>query len=88
MSRSYRKYPIVRQEKENHHYLNRRIRYDRLATFPNSSFKRRDSHWNNWNYRWTKEEAIQEYYEEERIRDRYPSLEEWLNYWAKCTLRK
>ena len=87
MSRSYKKYPIVRQEKENNHYLNRRIRYDRLATFSRGSYRRKDQFW-NWSYRWTKEEAIQNYYEYARIRKQYPTLEEWLNYWAKCALRK
>ena len=38
MSKSYKKYPIVKQEKEDYHYLNRKLRHDKLAAIPNGSF--------------------------------------------------
>ena len=88
MSKSYRKTPSIRQEKEDYRYLNRQIRHDKLAEIPNgSSFKKFSPHWNNWNYIWTWEEAKKSYYEYEHIQARH-TLEDWYNYWAKCALRK
>lgn len=88
MSRSFKKYPIVRQEKENHKFLNRRIRHDKYAELNTPGAYRKHSRGGySWNHRWTKEEAIKNYYEDERIQNRY-SLEDWLNYWKNCVIRK
>ena len=88
MSKSYNKYPIVRQEKEDYHYLNRQIRHDKLAEIPRgSAYRKIKSPW-HWRYRWSKEQAFQDYYECDRIRERFPTLELWLNYWKSCCIRK
>ena len=88
MSKSYRKYPIVRQEKENCHYLNRQIRRDRLAEIPNGNAYKKIKPSCNWHYYWSKEQAIQDYYAEGKIRETFPTLELWINYWKSCCLRK
>ena len=89
MSRSYRKYPLLRVEKEDYRILNRQLRRDKLAKIPKgSSFKRHRPHWNYWAYVWTWEQAKKEYYElRYRIHERY-TLEEWYQYWARCVRRK
>lgn len=89
MSKSYRKYPLLIQEKEDLKYLNRKIRYDKFAELPNgSSFKKHSPHWMTWRYRWSKEDAIKEYYNKPWLQKRFLTLEEWLNYWESCTIRK
>lgn len=40
-----------------------------------------------WSYYWTKEQAIQDYYRDERIYQHY-TIEEWLQYWESCVKRK
>lgn len=88
MSKSYRKYPIVKQEKENYHYLNRQLRHDKLAKIPKGGAYRRIHSHLHWHYRWSKEQAIQNYYEDNKIKERFPTLELWLNYWKSCCIRK
>jgi hypothetical protein len=89
MSKSYKKYPIVKQEKEDYHYLNRKLRHDKLAAIPNGSFyKKYVNKCHEWKYIWTKEQAIRQYNEDEWIRERFPTLEMWINYWKTCVLRK
>ena len=46
MSRSYKKYPIVKQDRENYHYQNRQVRHDKLAKIPKGGFyKKKNSFW-------------------------------------------
>ena len=89
MSRSYRKYPVVRQTKVDKKYYNRRAR--RLKNdvgYKGGEFKKlymRD----NWHYRWSREEATIEYLESNRFpNSAFPTLESWLQYWEKCARRK
>lgn len=89
MGKSKRKYPIIRQEHENYRYLNRKIRHDKLAELPNGgAFRKHSPHWNNWHYRWTQEDAIKDWYRFSWIQKRFLTLEEWLNYWESCAIRK
>lgn len=89
MSRSYKKYPLVRQERENLKYLNRKIRRDKFAEIPNGGgFKKHSPHWNNWNYRWSIEQAIETYYKREYFQKKYPTLEEYLIWYKKTVLSK
>lgn len=89
MSRSYKKYPILRQETEDYNYLNRQIRRDKFAEFLTpGAFKRHRPHYSTWAYRWSKEEAIEDWYRDTYTSSRFKSLDEWLNYWAKCVYRK
>lgn len=90
MGKSYKRFPIVVQERDDHRYLNRQLRHDKLAEIPKgNSYRRHRPHY-RWAYEWTKEQAIQRY-EDERSwidRKRFPSLESYLQYWKSCTLRK
>lgn len=88
MSRSYKKYPIVKQEKEYCRYQNRQLRHDKLADIPNGKSYKKFNNCPKWIYYWSKEQAIQDYYAESKIRERFPTLELWINYWKSCCLRK
>lgn len=88
MSRSYKKYPIVKQDRENYHYQNRQIRHDKLAKIPKGgSYRKKNSFWIS-KYRWSKEQAIHDYYEIDVIRERFPTIELWLDHWKSCCVRK
>jgi transposase len=90
MGKSYKKYPLLIQDKrQDYRLLNRQLRYDKSAELPNgSAFKKHRPHWYSWSYRWSREQAIQTYREEPRIQKQFLTLEEWLNYWESCTIRK
>ena len=90
MGKSYKKFPVVRQEKEDYHYLNRQIRHMKLEDeIPgHAAYKKIASGRRAWSYIWTTEQAIQEYNQYKRIRKRYKTLEDWLNYWKSCVVRK
>lgn len=89
MSRSYRKYPLLRVEKkEDYRQMNRQLRHDKLARIPDGgSYKKYASQWRNWAYRWTWKQALDDYYDSERISSKY-TLEEWRYYWEKIVIRK
>ena len=91
MSKSYRKTPFIRQEKEDYRYLNRQIRRDKLAEIPNGgSYRKKASSWKNWNYIWTWEEAEKQYqgcYGQWWLQEKY-TLEEWREYWERHAKRK
>lgn len=99
MSRSYRKHPVVKDngksKKQDKTLANRIVRrklkdpeYD-LAD--GKSYKKEYESWNIADYitRWTKEEAIKEYDENFYIdKERFPTLDSWINFWEKCMYRK
>lgn len=88
MSRSYKHFPQIIQEKGDYHYLNRQLRHDRLAEIPKgSAYKKFNSCNGTWSYRYSKEQAIQDYYEKPWIRERY-SYNEWINKWKSWCFRK
>lgn len=57
MSRSYKRYPKVKQErltKSDKIILNRRLRHlDIQVAYRGSQYKRRLPNWETWQYRWT-----------------------------------
>lgn len=91
MSRSYKKYPLCRCERrfDNKNYKNRQLRrnhkYDPIPD--GASYKRLHNIPSEWSYYWSKEQAIQDYYRDERIQRHY-TIEEWLQYWQSCVRRK
>jgi hypothetical protein len=88
MSRSYKHNYFIIQEKEDYHYLNRKLRRDKLAKIPKgSAYKRHDKHWNTWKYIWTWEDAKKTYYEWAHYYEKY-TLEEWYQKWRKWCVRK
>lgn len=88
MSKSYRKYPLLRVEKkEDYRKMNRQLRHDKLAKLPNGgSYKKYTSRWNNWAYRWTWKQALEDYYNL-NYSFKY-TLEEWRRYWEKIVIGK
>ena len=104
MSRSYKKNPYVtdhkrRSTKQSKRIANRRVR-QRLRFDEDmpvrSQHKKYTETYDICDYKWrmSKEEAIQ-WYESEGFgiasnyfKERYPTLELWLEYWEKCYKRK
>lgn len=88
MSRSYKKFPIIRQEKENYRYLNRQLRHDKLAEIPKgSSYKKFKRKCSDWAYRWSWEDAKVTYQKRRHISDMY-TIDEWYECWRRWTIRK
>lgn len=92
MSRSYKRYPKVKQErltKSDKIILNRRLRHlDVQVVYRGSQYKHRLPNWKTWQYRWTWEDAIKDWYECDYLRKEYPTLESYRNYYESCVLRK
>lgn len=87
MSKSYKRFPIVRQKTEDYRYLNRQLRHDKLAEIPKGgSYRKLKTKAHEWAYRWSREQAIQDWNENTWIRERY-SYDKWMNYWSSF-LRK
>lgn len=86
MSRSYKKFYICRQDKEDYHYLNRQLRHDKLREIPKGAYyKKIRPKWAEWGTDlWTEEQAMRQYENNEWLRERYGSLEAYLLYWARC----
>lgn len=101
MSRSYKKHPRVKDEanKNMKRFANKKVRTNQ-DTFPSkgNSFKKIFESWNisDWNWRWSKEEAIKEWEAEESPNfggiawrhEEYKTLEKWLQHWEKSVKRK
>lgn len=85
MSRSYKRYPIVRQERVDKKTWNRAIRNIKFDySLKGSQYKKVMLNWDTWKYRWTLEEAIKDYQPSER----FPTLVSWILYWKKLCLYK
>lgn len=85
MARSFRRVPVVKQERVDKRVWNRAIRNKRLDySMRGSQYKKVMPNWNTWQYRWTLRDAIREYSPSER----FPTLESWILYWKKCCLWK
>jgi hypothetical protein len=83
MSHSYRKFPVVRQEKVDKKYWNKRLRRAKKykwVALQGNQYRRTYSNDSNWHYRWSLEEAISDYHPSKN----YPTLESWIEYWHKC----
>ena len=106
MSRSYKhNYRCKDHSKGQKQKANQKVRNGKNKYRPlkGNDYKKLYPQWDicDWNYQWTKEEAIQDWYEEEadhyRKKDggnlgwrheKFKTLERWLNYWEKCVRRK
>ena len=98
MSRSYKKNPVVTDNKGSKYgkrQANQRFRRqinldDDMPARPRH--KKYTESWDICDYKWrmTKQEAII-WYETQAsyyIKKHYPTLDKWLNYWEKCHRRK
>lgn len=103
MSRSRKKSHFVvdhtaRTTKKQKRLANKTVRRKKDFDVSGSVYKKIYPSWNICDYRypWTKEEAIQEWYNEESPyykgrawrHSEFASLEKWLSYWEKCVSRK
>ena len=100
MSRSYkRNYRTKDHNKGQKELANRKIRRtNKLHPFKGGDYKKFYPTWDicDYNWLWTKEEAIDIWYEEESEHYEgkawrhamFGTLEKWLQYWEKCTRRK
>ena len=95
MSRSYKKNPFVTQKnnkRKGKRFANKRVR--KVASEESlggkSAYKKVYQTYDICDYcwYWTKEDAIRNWYETERLQELYPTLEIFLEYWAKCAKRK
>ncbi len=103
MSRSYKKNPYVTDHKRgstkhSKSLANRRVRrrLNNEESLGRIQHKKYTETWDICDYKWrmSREEAI-EWYESEGFgvasgyfKERYPTLELWLEYWEKCYIRK
>ena len=89
MSRSYKKYPIVRQERIDPRISNRYIRHHLDVDVPmkGSRHKRMKFGGWNWAYRWSLEDAKELYYNNVYWQEKY-TLEEYLIWYKKTVLSK
>ena len=89
MAKSYKKFPIVKQEKVDKKHWNRRLRRQKLDySLKGSQYKKIFQNWDTWQYMWTKEDATNDYYRYKHIQAMYPTLEDWINYWERLCHRK
>ena len=99
MSRSYKKNPVVTDDSQHKKYMKRiankvvRRRLKDAEDLPTRlPHKKMTETWMICDYKWrmTKTEAIQWYETEasDSFKKKFPTLETWLKYWAKCHVRK
>lgn len=92
MSRSYKKYPKLKQErlsKVDRRFINKSNRHKYTDTaLRGSQFKRVSPNWETWQYRWTWSEALDSYYRWSHLQAGYPTIESYYNFWKKCVIRK
>lgn len=92
MGKSYKKFPVVRQEKIDKKQYNRKIRHLKSIDVLHGGQYKKLFICDDWHYIWTKKDAINKYIESLELKiypsTKYNTLEEWLLYWEKCTKRK
>lgn len=97
MSKSYKKFPILKQEKLDKKDWNRKARrklkinpLEKNILDEDSEFYFRGRQYKKvypyckWEYPWTYQEAIDSY----KPCKSFPTLESWIDYWKRCCLRK
>lgn len=100
MSHSYRKYYVTKDHNKGQKQLaNKKVRRtNKLDPLKGGDYKKLYPTYDicDFCWRWTRGEAIEEWYEEEAEHnkdypwrhERFGTLENWLNYWEKCVKRK
>ena len=98
MSRSYKKFPICKDPagKFMKRFANKRVRHT-LDIPSGGSYKKCFESWDisDWCWIWTREQAIKDWDRAHAnsvgyswVRNHFNTLEEYLQYWEKCTKRK
>lgn len=97
MSRSYKKHPFITDHKRKVTKLNKQLanrKFRRMGELcQGGNYKKYSDSWNICDYKWwtTEKDAIDWYInvcDNSYIRGKYKTLEDYLNYWAKCAVRK
>jgi hypothetical protein len=94
MSRSYKKNNISKDNPHGRKYMkrysNHKIRKAELPSRQRAAYRRVLSSYDIYDYivYWTKEEAIRDYNNNERLQKLYPTVEDFLSYWEKLVHRK
>lgn len=100
MSRSYKKTPVVNDHKrkttkDNKRLANRRVRRSKDSeVLPmRGEYKKMTESYDisDYGWRWTRNQAKEEYASgklSHYIYEHFPTVDSWLEYWAKCCLRK
>ena len=84
MSRSYKKNPYYVQEKDSKRDYRRKVRHNSKLSLKNGRpIKRPGTFW-HYKKRWTKKDAELDY----EPSARFPTLESWVEYWKRMSLRK
>ena len=98
MSRSYKKTPICKDNgigknaKRSANKIVRRANEENIKAGKSNSYRKQSNSYDIHDYvsYWSREEAIKAYNEDKggRWHKMFPTLESFLNYWAKCYQRK
>lgn len=94
MSKSYRHYPLVRQEKttkSDKKFFNKTLRHiNNDVAYKNGQYKKLVVNCNTWKYRWSWKEALQDYLSGEHpwMNKDFPTVSDFRNYYEKCVMRK
>lgn len=97
MSKSIKKFPIIKQEKVNKKDWNKKVRnlkinlldeesWEDECSFKGHQYQKLFPNWSTWQYRWSLDDVIYNYYAHPERNSK--SLEEWIEYWKRCCLRK
>lgn len=95
MSRSYKKYPFVKDKSGSKHgkkFANKKVRH--AKNLPNGkAYKKVYESWDicDYKYLWTRKDAIEDWLSSKPNswkRKHFKTLEDYLKYWEKCVKRK
>lgn len=89
MARSYKKYPVVRQDRPDKRLRNKKLR--RLGidySLRGSQYRKIVFDGWNWHYRWSLDEVVEEYTLHPEDHKSFPTLESYIEYWKRHCLRK
>ena len=92
MTRSFKRYPILKQDKVCKRVWNKRLRNKKFNySLRGAQYKKVMINYDTWKYRWSLEQAVIQYYEPDcgnEFYTRYSTLNSWVSYWEKCCYRK
>jgi len=87
MSKSYKRYPLVRQEKKDTKSGNRKCRYDKYAEMRGKADFKKYGDKSGWSYRYTWAEAARDYFRLPNLYNHF-TFDEWHQYYQSICIRK
>ncbi|KSV59146.1 hypothetical protein [Acetivibrio ethanolgignens] len=83
MAKSYKRYPIVRQERVDKKWWNKALRNKKLDySLKGAQYKKVMVNFETWHFRWTLDDAIELAVEMDK------PVDEAVEYWKRCCYRK